>query len=95
MIKLGNNEERTLLFNLIKQETESGDLHSILAIGQDLTEFRQSEKLLKENETLLNSIVDHSADGFITIDENGIIQSFNSGAEKVLVTAPKKQLARI
>lgn len=83
VMKLGNNEERTILFNLIKQENESGDIHSILAIGQDLTELRQSEKLLKENETLLGSIVDHSADGFITIDENGIIQSFNSGAEKV------------
>ncbi len=83
LVKLENKEERNLIFNLIKQENEEGDLHAILAIGQDLTELRQSEKLLKENETLLHSIVDHSADGFITIDENGIIQSFNSGAEKV------------
>ncbi len=83
LVKIQNNDERTLIFNLIKQENEAGDLHGILAIGQDLTDLRLSEQLLKDNETLLHSIVDHSADGFITIDESGIIQSFNSGAEKV------------
>ncbi len=82
LVKALENEERTLLFNLIKQENEAGELHGILAIGQDLTDLRNSEKQLKQNESLLHSIVDHSADGFITIDENGIIQSFSSGAEK-------------
>ena len=93
-VKTAHQEERTLLWNLIKRENENGELAGVLAIGQDLTEFRNSEKQLKEKETLLHSIVDNSGDGFITIDENGIIQSFNSGAEKVFGYPSKETIGQ-
>jgi len=50
-------------------------------MGQDITERIESEIALRSQEGLLNSAVDNAIDGFITIDENGILQSFNSAAE--------------
>ncbi len=89
---------RTFLWNLVK-EIDPGDesIKGILAIAQDVTDLRNAQNdiggiqtdldnaqsQLKENEFLLNLIVDKAEDGLITIDENGIIQSFNDGAENL------------
>ena len=78
-----DHQPRHLSWNLVRQEPGEGAAGGILAIGQDLTELRQAEKMIKQNEALLHSIVDGALDGFITIDENGIIQSFNPGAERI------------
>ena len=38
---------------------------------------------LPEREALLRAILETSPDGLITIDEDGIIQSFNPAAERM------------
>jgi two-component system, LuxR family, sensor kinase FixL len=40
-------------------------------------------RALPEREALLRAIVETSPDGLITIDETGIIQSFNLAAERM------------
>lgn len=76
--------ERTFLWNLIKEiDPKDKSVKGILAIAQDITELRKAQNQLNENEFVLNLIVDKAEDGLITIDENGIIQSFNEGAENL------------
>jgi len=49
---------------------------------------------VRENETLLSVIVDKAADGLITIDENGIIQTFNAGAENLFGFASQEIIGK-
>lgn len=42
-----------------------------------------SEQHLKNNETLLRAILDNVLDGIITINERGVVESFNQSAEKI------------
>lgn len=81
---LNDNIEHTFLWNLVK-ETDPKDetVKGILAIAQDVTELHTVQNQLRENEFILNLIVDKATDGLITIDEYGIIQSFNEGAENL------------
>ena len=46
-------------------------------------DLSDTQKELRENQLLLNLLVDKAEDGLISIDENGIIQTFNEGAEKI------------
>lgn len=90
--------ERIYLWNLVKEvDPKDESVKGIIAIAQDVTDMRNAQnnlndtqsKLndtqteLRENQLLLNLLVDKAEDGLISIDENGIIQSFNEGAEKL------------
>lgn len=55
---------------------EAGHLRGYSKVTRDLTERKATEELLR-------SVVDHVIDGIITIDEDGVVQSFNSAAEKL------------
>ena len=76
--------KHTFLWNLIK-ETHPKDKtdQGFLAIAQDITGLQTAQNQLHDNDFLLNIIVDKATDGLITIDENGIIHSFNEGAENL------------
>lgn len=50
-----------------------------LRVGQRL----ELVSLLEESEEKFRSIIDNSGDGIITIDGNGVIESFNMAAEKI------------
>jgi len=83
--------ERVFLWNLVKEvDPKDESVKGIIAIAQDVTDMRNiqndlndTQKELRENQLLLNLLVDKAEDGLISIDENGIIQSFNEGAEKL------------
>ena len=90
--------ERVFLWNLVKEvDPKDESVKGIIAIAQDVTDMRNAQnnlddaqrKLndtqtdLRENQVLLNLLADKAEDGLISIDENGIIQSFNEGAEKL------------
>jgi len=49
----------------------------------EITELKQAEEKLRESETRLRTILDNVVDGIITIDEYGIIESFNPAAVKI------------
>ena len=93
-----DDTERVFLWNLVKEvDPKDESVKGIIAIAQDVTDMRNaqdnltdaqkklndSQTELRENQLLLNLLSDKSEDGLISIDENGIIQSFNEGAEKL------------
>ena len=62
----------------------------VLATVHDITRRRQAEEALtreglrlRENEARLRAIVETAVDGIITINEHGIIDTFNSAAERL------------
>ncbi len=88
---LKGDRERVFLWNLVKEiDPKDESVKGIIAIAHDVTDMRNAQnklsdtqKELRENQLLLNLLADKAEDGLISIDENGIIQSFNEGAEKL------------
>ncbi|XZN89255.1 MAG: PAS domain S-box protein [Microcoleus sp.] len=46
-------------------------------------ELNQRESSLQESKTRIQAVVDRAADGIITLDETGTIESFNAAAERI------------
>jgi diguanylate cyclase (GGDEF)-like protein/PAS domain S-box-containing protein len=55
---------------------EAGSLRGFSIVQRDVTERKRSE-------TALRSVVDHSIDALITVDQHGVIQSFAGAAQKI------------
>jgi len=49
----------------------------LYGIIQDITEIKQAEETLRKSESNLQTIFDNTSEGFILIDINGIVKTFN------------------
>jgi len=61
---------------------EAGELTGFANVIRDMTEQRARDDTLREAEERMSSVVNHVIDGIITIDERGMVESFNPAAEK-------------
>ncbi|MDU0352810.1 PAS domain-containing sensor histidine kinase [Paraglaciecola aquimarina] len=50
---------------------------------RDISDRKFAEQALKENQAKLQAIVDHTVDGLITINEKGMIETFNRACEDI------------
>ncbi len=66
-------------------EIEIGDHGERLMVGtvQDVTDLVSAAKALEAQEAHYRAILETSVDGVITIDESGMIRSFNKAAERI------------
>jgi len=62
---------------------KEGSIDSFIAIQTDITEQKRAEKALREKEAYISATIDNIVDGIITIDDGGIVQSFNPAAENI------------
>ncbi|MEE9140782.1 MAG: PAS domain S-box protein [Alphaproteobacteria bacterium] len=60
------------------------------ALGREIAEHQRSEAALRESVAFSRGIMASVADGIITIDESGIIGSFNRAAEKIFGYSPQE-----
>lgn len=60
-----------------------GAVIGISDVARDLTETQRLAVTLQQREALLRSILDSNPDGFIVIDETGIIEVFSATAERM------------
>ncbi len=68
-----------VLYNAAVYKNEAGDVQGVFAAARDITERRRAEEM----RSMLASIVEYSEDAIIGKTLDGIIFSWNPGAEKV------------
>lgn len=62
---------------------DEGQILGTLSAGEDVTRQRQAEQALRESEARGRAILETTVDAVVTIDEQGIIKSFNRAAERM------------
>ncbi|MGE5346521.1 MAG: SpoIIE family protein phosphatase [Acidithiobacillales bacterium] len=60
-----------------------GSLAGYVAVNRDVTLQRKGERALRDSESRLRTIFESAADGIITVDENGLIESANTAVEAI------------
>lgn len=67
---------------------------SFMVEGRDISDRMRSAEALREREARLQGVLDTVADGIVTADENGIIQTFNPAAELLFGRSRKDVIGR-
>lgn len=93
-IRRGNGEVRHVRALAQAIPDSEGRPERVLGINEDITERKCAQTALAEQAEHTQAILDHMADGLITIDENGIIQSFNLAATRIFGYEPDEVLDR-
>jgi PAS domain S-box-containing protein len=93
VLTLGGQEKLVAWHNTILSEPD-GTVVGSLSSGKDVTETRKGEEALRRSEAKLRAIVDTAVDGIITIDSNGVVQSFNNAASKLFGYSPDEIVGR-
>jgi PAS domain S-box-containing protein len=57
------------------------DESQLLVVGREITELKQGAMAILERERRITAILDNVAEGVISIDETGVIESFNRAAQ--------------
>lgn len=73
---------------------ENGKIVGAVVTFTDISERKKAEQALRESETRANAVLNHAMEGIITIDEQGIIHSFNPAAERLFGYKPSEIMGK-
>ncbi len=83
-MRISNQIQKHLKDQNIQLEKENRERKEIeLALMEDITQRKATEQQLQNSEERYRSIVDTAVDAIVTIDEKGIITSFNPAATQI------------
>ncbi|MBE0469834.1 MAG: PAS domain S-box protein [Methyloprofundus sp.] len=82
-LRLKNGEYRWFYDFTKLDRDQNGEVEMIRGYMFDQTEIKNIEQQLTEQSEHTQAILDNMVDGIVTIDANGIIQSFNPSAESI------------
>ena len=85
-----NGDHRLILWSNTVLQDDDGAITHVIATGLDITEYKQA---LEENRQLA-SIVEFSEDAIASTTLDGIIMSWNGGAEKIFGYSAKEIIGR-
>ena len=68
---------------MLTQARRSADGARLVGTTLDITELKETKQALEESEARAQAILNTTVDGIITIDADGIIESFNPAAEDI------------
>ncbi|HAF60874.1 MAG TPA: hypothetical protein DCK95_00935 [Anaerolineaceae bacterium] len=66
----------------------------LYVIGHDITQLKENQLAVEEREKQLNAILSTANDGIIVINESGIIQTFNRGAERIFGYSEREAIGK-
>ncbi len=73
---------------------EEGELRGFSKVVRDITERRRAEEALRRSEARLFAVVDTAFDAIVTMTADGIIRSFNQGAERIFRYAAEEAIGQ-
>lgn len=80
---LFTDETRWFQTDKIPYRDITGQIIGVVGFSVEITERRQAEMALARSEARLRAVINNVTDGIITIDDQGLIASFNSAAETI------------
>ena len=75
-------------------EETRGFLGAVAAVLAGALEQARTEQTLRETEARARAVLDTTVDGVITIDESGVIESFNPAAERIFGYAAREVIGK-
>jgi len=89
-----NGERRRISWTNTVSRREDGSIEYVIGTGTDMTDFVATEAALRNNRSLLQMIITTSPEAIVTINEGGIVESFNAKAEEMFGYAPFEVVGR-
>lgn len=89
-----SGEEKLIAWHNAIFRDEKGNIIGRLSSGEDITERKQIEEAIKENETKFRSITEAAFDSIIMIDNEGRVALWNNAAEKMFSYAPDEIMGK-
>ncbi|HET6518914.1 MAG TPA: EAL domain-containing protein [Geminicoccaceae bacterium] len=82
-LRVRGGQERRLAWTFAPLYDDWGRVVAVVASASPAVPVRSLDRALLEGQERLNAIVDSVADGIITVDQEGVIQSFSRSAEDI------------
>jgi diguanylate cyclase (GGDEF)-like protein/PAS domain S-box-containing protein len=80
---IANGEPRVFTSSFVPVRGDGGSVVKLVGITQDVTNQWQMQDALNEAYQRSQTVLDTAVSGIITIDERGVIESFNKSAERL------------
>jgi diguanylate cyclase (GGDEF)-like protein/PAS domain S-box-containing protein len=76
-------EQHWIQVNFVPHRDETGNVTGIVILNHDLTEHKRTEEILRESEEKFRTFIEHSNNGIILVDRDGLIIEWNQAQEQI------------